>query len=554
MRLRTVAVPLVALGLVLSSCSSDTVAPVGPSSFGSIDINPKDPSELADGGNLRLSLASFPANFNRLSNDGNDHDVTSVITPTLPSAYFANPDGTLTLNTDYFTSIELTSKDPQVVTYTINPKAVWTDGSPITWEDLQSQAEAMSGRNKEFLIAGNSGFDRVAKVEKGVDDRQAVLTFSEHFADWKGQYLPLYPKSATATPEAFNTGLLDNLPISSGPFKIDSIDKGQQRVVLARNPLWWGAKPKLDKITFIALADDAVLPALQNNEIDASDDLVTIDQLKTAQSARNVVIRRAPNLIFSHITFNGASGSVLADPKLRLAIAKAIDRKGIATAIENGLTDNPAPLDNHIYLNGQEGYQDNSSPIRFDPDKAAQELDDLGWKLVDGVRQKDGKVLEIRDVFYNTDKWTKIGQIVQNNLSAVGVKVVLQPQPGNNYFTDVVQPGHFDIVQFSWVGNVFPFDGLKQIYSYDPDDLQGNYGRIGSPELNDLIDRTYSELDEAKARELANEVDRKVFEEGFSLPLYQWSGNRAVRDNVANYGAFGLTWPFIDYTKIGFVK
>ena len=39
-------------------------------------------------------------------------------------------DGSTTVNTDYFTNVELTSENPQVVTYTINPKAVWSDGAP----------------------------------------------------------------------------------------------------------------------------------------------------------------------------------------------------------------------------------------------------------------------------------------------------------------------------------------------------------------------------------------------------------------------------------------
>ena len=55
---------------------------------------------------------------------------------TMPRAFRIAADGSTTVNTDYFTDVELTSTDPQVVTYTINPKAVWTDGTPITWEDI----------------------------------------------------------------------------------------------------------------------------------------------------------------------------------------------------------------------------------------------------------------------------------------------------------------------------------------------------------------------------------------------------------------------------------
>jgi peptide/nickel transport system substrate-binding protein len=55
-----------------------------------------------------------------------------------------------------------------------------------------------------------------------------------------------------------------------------------------------------------------------------------------------------------------------------------------------------------------------------------------------------------------------------------------------------------------------------------------------------------------KARVLANEVDKLVWAEAFSLPLTQSPGNVAVRSTLANYGARGLASP--DYTAIGFMR
>ncbi|MFC9362767.1 ABC transporter family substrate-binding protein, partial [Rhodococcus sp. NPDC057014] len=488
------------------------------------------------------------------SNDGNDSEIGGMLKPMMPRAFGTDAAGALSVNHDYFVDVALTGTDPQQVTYTIDPKAVWSDGTPITWEDIQSQAAALSGRNKEFLIANTSGFERVDRVERGVDDRQAVITFAEPYAEWRGQFAGnsmLYPKSATATPEAFNTSLRDGISVTSGPFTIASIDRAQNRITLGRNPAWWGNTPKLDTITYSVLDDSARIPALQNNEIDASG-LGTIDEVKTAEGSDGIAIRRAPGTQFSHITFNGADGSILADPQLRVALSKGIDRQGIATAIQNGLVDDPKPLNNHVYLSGQQGYQDNSAAVAYDPEEAARRLDELGWKLNGEFREKDGRRLEIRDVMYQSTTWVQIAQIVQQNLAQIGAKLNIDTRGGTGFFTDVIQPGDFDLAQFSWVGDPFPLSGLPQIYAYNPDDLQGNYGRIGSPELNALIERTISELDPQKAIELANEVDTAVFEEGFSLPLMQAPGNVAVRDNLANFGAAGLA--SYDYTKIGFLN
>ncbi|CAM3938414.1 ABC transporter family substrate-binding protein [Nocardia ninae] len=549
------AIPLLAIGLIAGGCAADdTDAPAGSTAaLGTTnDINPKDVSELRDGGNLRLALSALPQNWNGLHNDGNDGDTASLLRPMLPRAFKTDAAAALSVNTDYFTDVQLTNTEPQQVTYTINPKAVWSDGSPITWEDIQSQANALSGTDKSFLIAISNGFDRVEKVERGVDERQAVITFKRHYADWRGQFAGnsfLYPKSVTATPEAFNKSQLQDITLTAGPFLVQSVDRAQGRVVLGHNPKWWGDKPKLDTLTFSVLDNAARLPALQNNEIDAVG-LASRDELKSARSTPGIAIRRAPGNNWSHFTFNGAPGSVLADAGVRVAISKAIDRQAIATAIQNGLVEDPKPLNNHVYLQGQEGYRDNS--LGFDPAAAARELDALGWKLNGDVREKDGRKLEIRDVMYNQDVWVQMAQIIQQNLAQIGVKLNIETKPGTGFFTDVIQPGNFDVGQWAWLGDPFPLSSLNQIYGYNPDDLQGNYGRVGSPELNALIEQTISELDPKKAVELANQVDRKVFELGHSLPLMQSPGNVAVRDNLANFGAAGLA--SYDYTKIGFLK
>ena len=141
--------------------------------------------------------------------------------PTMPRAFRIAADGTATVNTDFFTSVELTGTNPQVVTYTINPKAVWSDGTPITWEDIKSQIDATKGIDKAFAIAAPNGSDRVESVTRGVDDRQAVMTFAKPYSEWRGMFAGstvLVPKSMTATPESFNKAQLSGPGPSAGRF------------------------------------------------------------------------------------------------------------------------------------------------------------------------------------------------------------------------------------------------------------------------------------------------------------------------------------------------
>ncbi|MGH3633182.1 ABC transporter family substrate-binding protein [Mycobacterium sp.] len=538
--------------LTLTACSDGyrdvpetRAARVGTTS----DISPRDPATLRDGGNLRLALTSFPPNFNELNIDGNTADVGSIVSPTLPGAFITQADGSLKLNTDYFTGAELTSANPQVVTYTINPKAVWSDGAPITWEDLKAQVDACSGRDKRYLIASRAGFERVRSVARGVDDRQAVITFAKPYAEWRAMFAGgMQPRSMTANPGVFNTGQLDAPGPSAGPFIVSTIDRSAQRIVLTRNPRWWGAVPRLHSITFLVLDATAVIPALQNNAIDASG-VGTLDDMVTAQRTPGIVIRRAPAPTWYHFTFNGAPGSILADEKLRLAICRGIDRQAIVNVVQHGLTGHPVPLDNHIFVVGQVGYENNSAPAAYDLNQARSDLDALGWKLNGTVREKDGKPLVIRDVFYDSPSARQIALVAQNNLAQIGVKLVLDVKPGTGFFNQYVSVGDFDIVQFGWVGNAFPLSALPQIYTSDGD---SNFGKVGSPEVDAGIDQTLSELDQDKARTLANQVDRMIWQEGFSLPLFQSPGDVAVRSDLANYGAPGLA--DVVYTAIGFTR
>ena len=388
-------------------------------------------------------------------------------------------------------------------------------------------------------------------MTRGVNDQQAVITFAKPYAEWRGMFAGntmLLPKSMTATPDAFNTAQLSGPGPSAGPFIVSALDRTKQRIVLTRNPKWWGERPRLDRITFLVLDDAARLPALQNKAIDATG-LAGLDQMTIARRTKGISIRRAPTPSWYHFTFNGAKGSILADPALRRAIAEGIDRQSIAAVTQHGLNGNPAALNNHIYVEGQQGYEDNSGVVAYNPEKAKRDLDALGWKLNGQFREKDGRQLVVRDLFYDAQTSRQFGLIAQHSLAQIGVKLELMAKAGSGFFTNYINVGSFDIAQFGWMGDAFPLSALSQIYASNG---ESNFGKIGSPEIDAKIEQTLQELDPAKARVLANDVDKLVWAEGFSLPLVQSPGNVAVNSSLANFGAAGLA--DLDYTAIGFMR
>jgi peptide/nickel transport system substrate-binding protein len=115
-----------------------------------------------------------------------------------------------------------------------------------------------------------------------------------------------------------------------------------------------------------------------------------------------------------------------------------------------------------------------------------------------------------------------------------------------------VNVGNFDISTFRWLVTAFPLTNSRGVYYVDPNNVNENYGKVGTSTINGLFDEATAELDGAKRAALANRIDQEIWKSGSQLPLFQSSGAVAVRETVANYGAAGYASLPFDWVKIGF--
>ncbi len=518
-------------------------------------INPVDRGDLAEGGDLRWPLGELPPNYNYNQFDGTLSDNAAVMNALMPYTFDFEADGNPVLAEDYYTSIELTSDDPQVVTYDINPDATWSDGTPITAEDLIQQWTALNGKNTDYNISASNGYDQIASVEQGDDEKQAVVTFANPYADWQALFSPLYPASTNSDPEVFNTGWIEKPQITAGPFQLQGVDTTAQTITLERNPDWWGDPAILDRIIYRVISLDAQIDALANGEIDFIDVGPDVNNLQRAEGTEGIDIRRAGGPNFRHITINGTS-PVLSDVNVRQALAKAIDRQTIADAMIGPLGGDSKKLDNHIFMRNQEGYQDNAGDLSEpDVDAANAQLDEAGWtREGDGTRTKDGQELTIRFVIPSgVEVSAQEAQLVQGMLKEVGADVQIETVDVDQFFENYVLIGDYDMTVFSWIGTPFPISSSQSIYAEPQgDDIQQNFARIGSKEIDDLFDQAAQALDPDKARDLANQADALIWEEVHSLTLYQRPDIVAANEKLANYGALGFATA--RYQDIGFTK
>lgn len=553
MRQRLLGVLIATLALVLVSCGGGSGAVGSAPKIGAIDIGAMPAAQLRDGGTFRWTIDYLPPNFNYNQVNGPDRNTLDVLGSVMPILFLAQPDGTVKTNEDFLKSADLNSTNPEVVTYTIRDEATWSDGTPITWQDFRAQWQALNGSNKDFQIASSTGYANIASVTRGTSDKQAVVSFATPFSDWQSLFSPLYPASTNTNPSVFNTSWTQGLPITAGPFKVAQIDRTSNTITVVRDEKWWGRKPRLDRIIYRAIPTEAQFDALANNETDFVDIGPDINSFSRAQSAAGVTIRKALAPNYRHITFNGRPGNILADQQLRIAIQKGINRQAITQAQIGRIVPGVTPLGDHIFMQGQRGYQDNSQVAAYDPAVASRMLDQLGWtRQGQGIRSKDGKLLEIRDVIpTQTPVSEQESRQIQQFLAQIGVKVDITPVPSGDFFDKHLIPGNFDITHFSWIGTDFPISSSNSIYG-TRGDTQQNFGAIGNDTINNLYAEANREFDPARKIALANQIDQEIWKTGHSLLLYQRPNVVAVRNGVANFGAFGFADTI--YTDIGFVR
>ncbi|MGL6235163.1 MAG: ABC transporter family substrate-binding protein [Segniliparus sp.] len=543
---------------VLASCGLELTRP----QQGDDPTRKADPATLRQGGMLRWALDELPVNYNY-----NQADMTAYIATIagalMPTSHKSDPQGNLSVNTDYFSKIELRPGEPQTVVYTIDPRAHWSDGSPLAWEDLKAQWQAQSGRNPDYQIISTTGYRDIAAVEPGVDNRQAVVTFLRNYADWRSLFSYLYPKSTNQDPEAFNKGWILDLsgftrpPVTAGPFKIDSYDAGQKRLRVAADPNWWGPKPRLDSIVFLELAADAQIGALQNDEIDFASLGSSAPNLAIAENTKGIDIRTGPNQYLGNLTFNGKPGGVCADVRLRRAVAMGIDRDRLASTLLGAVVEKPAASYNLVFIKGVHGYEDHRAALPYDPGAAKSELDRLGWTQQGTFRAKDGKQLTLRLVIpAQNPSSTNNAKVLQQMLADIGVNLKIAPVSSAGFFRDYINVGDFDLTLFSWGHTAYPTD-IGSIYGlYEKADgtidPQQNYGQIGSPAINDLISQMQQELDEEKLLQIGNQIDVEIAKIAHSISLFQAPANTAARSGLRNFGPVGVG--DVDYAAIGYAK
>ncbi len=519
---------------------------------GSRQINEVPVENLKQGGVFRFVQVDICPNFNTSAIEGNLLNCSQVMNTMLPSYIYFDKNAVLQIDKNYALDIKASRVNgKQTVTYTLNPKAKWSDGKTIGLADFVGMWNAQKKSGQGFNITSSAGYEKIESVKKGKTANEIVVTFSETYPDWQPLFSALKPASLTATPEAFNTSWKAAPLVTAGPFKFVALDKVTRTITVERDPKWWGDKPVLDTIIFKALPQAAQIDALLNGEIDYMDVGNDTNALKRARENSKISVRVAKAPTHEHFTF-GPVTAATKEVAVRQAIMLSIDRQQIATAIQGIVDPKVKPNNNHVFLDGTACNQDNTGTLgKRNLTAAAKLLDDAGWvKGADGIRAKGGTRLSVKLIYPSGNDNRRDTVLLATAMAKEsGIELVPTLIPSADYFSKYVLVSNFEMAIFAWVGTNFPIASSPNIYKVGG---AQNFGNIGSADIDATFAKANNILDLKKRCELANNADKEVYKLVHSITLFQRNNVVAVPKNVANFGAFGFT--SIDWTKVGFTK
>jgi peptide/nickel transport system substrate-binding protein len=119
----------------------------------------------------------------------------------------------------------------------------------------------------------------------------------------------------------------------------------------------------------------------------------------------------------------------------------------------------------------------------------------------------------------------------------------------NEYFQKYINVGSFDLASFRNVDSTFP----SLLFPVFTSKGGQNYGKVGTAEIDTLLAAAVGETDRPKAADLLNQADALIWREGHSVELFQTPQILAVRNGLANFGAYGLRGDH-QYVDIGRTK
>jgi peptide/nickel transport system substrate-binding protein len=451
----------------------------------------------------------------------------------------------------WIASLPEVSADHITYTYKLRKDVKWSDGKPLTGEDVIFTMKAIKNPFADDASLRNY-FEMVSRVELANGDPYTVNiimakpywrafysngSFSicpKHILDPEGltdkytwdetkdfkiaEKNPAIKKFA----DFLNSQEVSREPkyvVGSGPYMLEKWETGQA-ITLKRSPNYWGTTlqpPYLDKIVFKVIQDNsASLVAAKNKEIDMMYVIVPIDFYKNLENPEQFDLLKATpsEPVYSYIGWN-LKNPIFADKKVRWALSHLIDRKTIIDKIQFGTGEK---IQSHVFYKDKKHLNADLPEIPFDIEKAKQLLTEAGWKDSngDGILDKNlnGKQTDFKFTFLNNNNSVRRQTVlvIIDALKKVGIQAEIQDLEWSVYL-DKTKKHEFDATLAAWQLNTTPPDPFQIWHSTQSEGEGSNYISFHNAESDKLLEEYRAEFDEAKRIDIIKRWQKLIYDE-----------------------------------------
>lgn len=423
-------------------------------------------------------------------------------------------------------------KQGMAVSFTLRENARWADGEKLTPADIVFAWEV--GKHPQSGVVAADFFRHISAID--VQDERNFTIHIDRVVWNYNSYAPSpmpahierkvfeagpaqYPSRSKFETDTTNPGLY------FGPYRITAVTPGVS-ITLQANTHWFGQKPYFKRIVFKVIENTA---ALEANLLSGSIDYIlgelglSIDQALAFEKRNgdrfDYIYKNG--LIYEHIDLN-LDNKLFNDLRVRQALMYGMDRETLVNKLFAGkqpVADGfVAPLDPH-YSAGVPKYT-------FDLKKANALLDEAGFKLQNGVRvNAAGERLSFELLTTAGNRVRElVQQVLQSQWKQIGVELRLKALPPRVFSGNLDHREFPGAAMYAWISGPDtpprPTLHSQEIPSAANNWAGQNYPGFRNAEMDKILDQFDSELDVAKRKLLAAQMQRIYVEELPVLPLY----------------------------------
>ncbi|HNZ63237.1 MAG TPA: ABC transporter substrate-binding protein [Bacillota bacterium] len=452
------------------------------------------------------------------------------------------------------------SEDKKTYTFTLKDGIKFSDGTPLTAEDVaftyRTIADPKYDGPRAYAVDGMVGYDEYHKGTSaefaGIevkDEKTIAFTFKEAVVSNIENFgYGILSKEYYAFGDNFDTFKeLIGKPMGSGPMLLEDFAP-KQHILLETNKEYWDTArvPKIDGVLISEVTEETILAALESGQIDHAQPQTNKDNLDKINEMPNVTAVPFLGNGYTFMCFETTTPP-FDQKEVRQAMLYALNRKEFIKAeykSEELASVGMAPLSPTSWAFPDEGL----NPYDFDLNKANELLDKAGWEMKeDGFRYKDGEKLTVRWLVYTESTWTQtLSGLAADTWKQIGVDLIIDLMDFNTVAEKTMdadpaeRPKNFDVYTMGFSLSVDP-DLKGALFDADAGEKGGfNASGFRDEHVQELIAKGRTTFDQAERVKIYAELAKILNDEvATAIVAYRyelWAVNNRVKNlDVSTY-------------------